>query len=95
MVERLVALWRRVNRASYPPAMGIARRGTPQPAEPPADLARFYGLWVAVRDGKVLAAAETPKQLVYEMSKLSPSDRREAVMQKAHPPTGAVVIGMG
>lgn len=96
MVDRLVGIWRRLNGAPYAARVGIARRGGPKPpVPPPADLAQHQGRWVAVRDGKVVAVADTPKQLVYEMSKLSPADREEAVMQKAHAPSGAVVIGMG
>lgn len=95
MVDRVIGLWRRLTGASYPAGMGIARRGAPEPAVPPADLSRYYGLWVAVLRGEVVAAADTPKALVHEMSKLDAVARRDAVMQKAHPPSGAVVIGMG
>ncbi len=95
MVDRLIELWRRLGGGSYSLAMGIARGGRPEPAVPAPDLSPYYGQWVAVRAGQVVAAADTPQQLVYAMSKLSDADRREAVMQKAHPPSGAVVIGMG
>lgn len=95
MVERLAALWRRLGSGSYPGRVGIARRGPTPAVPPPPDLANYRGMWVAVVDGRVVAAAETPKKLVHELGKLDRAVREEAVMQKAHAPSDAVLIGLG
>jgi len=53
--------------------MGLARSSGPQQPEPRlAGLDAFEGMWVAVLDGEVIAAAPTSRALVYEVRKLGP-----------------------
>lgn len=75
--------------------MGIARGGRPTSPAAAPDLSEHLGLWVAVKDGRVVAAADTPRKLVHELSKLSEDVRQDAVMQKAHRPSADILVGLG
>jgi hypothetical protein len=60
------------------------------------DLDRFVGLWVAVKDGKVIAAASTSLELVDALAKVRPvGAARGAVAQYVPRPTDQVTIGVG
>jgi hypothetical protein len=60
----------------------------------PPDLDRFEGCWVAVKDGKVLAAADTSRALAYEVRKLA--DRgRGAIAQYVPPEATSLTVGAG
>ena len=55
-----------------------------EPEKRPHDLERYVGMWVAVKDGRVVAVAETSRHLVYELHKLG--DRgKGAVAQLVQP----------
>jgi hypothetical protein len=75
--------------------MGFARsagRGEPTPR--PADLESWVGKWVAVKDGRVVAVADTSRALVYEVHKLG-TNGRGAVAQFVPPISDAAMVGMG
>lgn len=75
--------------------MGVARVSKPLPPVPrPASLEPFVGMWVALKDDQVLAAAKTSRELVYEVHKLG--DRgRGAVVQYVSPPSSSFMVGVG
>ncbi len=95
MIARVWRLWRaRVLRA-YSGRMPIGRRGVPAPVPQSPDLEPFRGQWVAVANGKVVAAGKDSRELAFSLSKLPDSVRRNAVMQKVHKPTSEILVGMG
>jgi hypothetical protein len=79
---------------AYAPDMGMARRGRVEPLPAAPELDHYQGLWVAVKDGEVITAAETSSELVFRLQKLG-AKGKGAVMQRAPKRTDAVVIGMG
>lgn len=83
--------------AGYAPVVGIARRNdgpAHEPARPPADFDRFAGLWVAVKDGRVIAAAGTSRELVYDLAKIGP-DAEGATMQRVPSAEQGLLVGLG
>jgi hypothetical protein len=68
------------------------RRVEPERALP--ELERWTGMWVAVKDGKVVAAAYNSRDLVPEVRKLGEAGRG-AVAQFVPPHTDEIVIGVG
>lgn len=72
------------------------RRGmaswTPEPR--PAELDEFVGRWVAVKEGKVVAAAFNARELVPRLQELGDAGRG-AVAQYVPLPTDSVMIGVG
>jgi hypothetical protein len=76
--------------------MAITQRqpGDRIPPVPRPDLAEYEGQWVAVLNGKVVAAASSSGGLAVELKKLGPAGR-DAVMQFVPPPVSGYVIGAG
>ena len=76
--------------------MGIARRhdgfGRPEPR--PDELKDFAGMWVAVKDGHVVAAAPTSRALVYEVHKAG-ARGQGAVAQFVPKAQRSSVVGVG
>lgn len=68
------------------PGMQVERR--------PTNLDNYQGLWVAVKDGNVVAVASTSIALVPELQKLG-SQGRGAVAQYVAPRTDTIMIGVG
>jgi hypothetical protein len=71
--------------------------GERKPMEPERrlpDLDQWEGLWVAVKDGKVIAAASTSRELVPELHKLGERGRG-AVAQYVPRPSDKIIIGVG
>lgn len=95
MIARVWRVWRpRVLRA-YRGTMPIGRRGAPAPVPQSPDLEPFRGQWVAVANGKVVAAGKDSRELAFSLSKLPDTVRRAAVMQKVHKPSSEILVGMG
>jgi hypothetical protein len=69
-----------------------ARRVEPERALP--GLERWAGMWVAVKDGEVVAAAHNSRDLVPEVQKLGDAGRG-AVAQFVPLYTDEIVIGVG
>jgi hypothetical protein len=60
------------------------------------ELDNWVGLWVAVKDGKVIAAASTSLELVDALHKLRPVGvGKGAVAQYVPRPTDEIMIGVG
>jgi hypothetical protein len=78
---------------------GVAQARRHEPMEPERrlpELDRWVGLWVAVKDGKVIAAAPTSLELVDALHKLRPVGAgRGAVAQYVPEPTDRIMIGVG
>ncbi len=92
MVTRRGALTR-----PYARLMAIARRkrGPRQEASPPpAGADRYAGLWVGVKDGEVIAAASTTRELVYDLAKIGPG-ARGATMQRVPTAERGLLVGLG
>jgi hypothetical protein len=67
-----------------------------EPERRSPELDRFAGLWVAVKDGKVIAAAGSSVDLVKELNKLRPVGAgRGAVAQYVPRPSDSITIGVG
>ncbi len=90
-------IWRIVVAAPYASVMGIARRDRGRRYSPialPSALAMYEGLWVAVLDGKIVAAASTSRDLVRDLAKLGP-DGRGATMQRVPAAERGLMVGLG
>jgi len=90
-------LWRVARQLTYGRGMGRARRTEPvEPERRLPELDKWVGLWVAVKDGEVIAAASTSLELVDAIHKLRPVGRgKGAVAQYVPPPSDAIMIGVG
>lgn len=88
---------REVWRAAHPSRYRRYVESPREPMEPERrlpELDRWEGLWVAVKDGEVVAAAPTSRELVPALHKLG--DRgRGAVAQFVPKPTDKIIIGVG
>jgi hypothetical protein len=88
-------LWRVARLRAYRCGMG-ARRKSMEPERRLPELDNYVGLWVAVKDGKVIAAASTSLELVDALHKLRPVGAgRGAVAQYVPRPTDQIMIGVG
>lgn len=100
----IVSLWpnpfrlgRRVGLTSaYRRLMGIARRGErlTSPVEATAGLEMYEGLWVAVKDDVVVAAASSTRELVHALARIGPS-AEGATMQRVPKPENGLLVGLG
>ena len=90
-------LWRRASGLAYDHVMrGELAREPMEPERRPPELDRWAGLWVAVKDGKVIAAASTSLELVRELRKLRPVGAgKGAVAQYVPKPSDSITIGVG
>jgi hypothetical protein len=90
--------WRVARRNAYHSGMGQRRR-TRKPVEPERrlpELDQWQGLWVAVKDDKVIAAAPTSLELVRALHELRPVGAgKGAVAQYVPKPTDQIMIGVG
>ena len=93
----LRAPWRVARQYAYRCGMGRARRREPmEPERRLPELDNWVGLWVAVKDGKVIAAAPTSLELVDALHKLRPAGAgKGAVAQYVPEPTDRIMIGVG
>lgn len=64
------------------------------PERNPADLDRWAGQWVAVKDGRVVASAPTSRELVPAVQALGDAGRG-AVAQYVPEYSDVIVIGLG
>lgn len=76
--------------------MGVGRsqKGFKHPVRRPKELDAYEGLWVAMKDGKVVAKARTSRELVYEVHKKGP-EAEGAVAQFVSKPSKAAMVGVG
>jgi hypothetical protein len=89
------ALWRVARQSPYRRGMR-SRREPMEPERRLPELDRYVGLWVAVKDGKVVAAASTSLELVDALHKLRPVGAgRGAVAQYVPRPSEQIMIGVG
>jgi uncharacterized NAD-dependent epimerase/dehydratase family protein len=88
-------LWRVAWRVAYLCGMGPARRNRHvEPERTLPGLDQWAGLWVAVKDGKVIAAASNSRDLVPKVRELGDAGHG-AVAQYVPPHTDDIVIGVG
>jgi Family of unknown function (DUF5678) len=89
--------WRVARQYAYRCGMGRVQRRQPmEPERRLPELDQWVGLWVAVKDGKVIAVAPTSLELVNELHKLRPvGTGRGAVAQYVPEPTDQIMIGVG
>ena len=59
------------------------------------DLDKFVGRWVAVKDGRVIADANSSQGLVIELRKLDEPLRKGAVAQFVPKPSKSFMVGVG
>jgi hypothetical protein len=88
--------WRVVSQLGY--RNGMRRRSArPERMEPERRLSvldDWAGMWVAVKDGKVIAAAHNSRDLVPELEKLG-REGKGAVAQYVPYPSDSIMIGVG
>jgi hypothetical protein len=91
------AAWRVVRLLAYRCGMATGRGHEPvEPERRLPELDGYIGLWVAVKDGKVIAAASTSLELVRALHELRPAGAgRGAVAQYVPRPTKEIMIGVG
>lgn len=88
-------LYRRGVAERYRRGMGIARSNPPvEPVPRPPELDNFVGKWVAIKEGRVVAAADSSRALVDEVHKLG-EHGLGAVVQFVAPPSTSFMVGVG
>lgn len=90
-----MSTWHLDDEHGYPPDVPIGRSApekTPVPYLEEKD--RYQNLWVAVKDGRIIAVAETSRALVYELHKLGPRGE-DAVAEYVRPASAAYIVGVG
>lgn len=89
--------WRVTRQSGYCSGMRRPRkRERMEPERRLPELDQYEGLWVAVKDGKVITAAHTSLELVRALHELRPAGAgKGAVAQYVPIPTDEVVIGVG
>jgi hypothetical protein len=81
--------------AKYTQNMSVARRGPRiEPVKRPANLDKFAGQWVAVKDGQVIAHSPDPRSVVREMRGMGQL-AEGAALQRAPRPSEALAVGLG
>jgi hypothetical protein len=65
------------------------------PVSRPQELMRFVGMWVAVLDGKVIAAEPTSHSLAVKLHDMDHRKRRRAVVEYVGPATDSYIVGAG
>jgi hypothetical protein len=85
-------LWRVVRTTRYLHGMGRPRRQEPERRLPALD--GWEGYWVAVKDGEIVAAAHSSRDLVRQLVEKGPT-YRDAVAQYVPRPSEEIVIGVG
>jgi hypothetical protein len=88
----LAQIWRAFVGRSTMRGMAKSERSAPIPRNP--DLDQWVGLWVAVKDGKVIASAHNSRELVPALRALGDAGRG-AVAQYIPQPSDAITIGVG
>lgn len=73
---------------------GMARPERLAPEPQPADLTRWAGCWVALKNGEVIAAAHNARELVPQLHEMG-SSADGAVARYVPRPSDAIVIGVG
>lgn len=61
----------------------------------PEGLDRFEGMWVAVADGEVVAAAESSHKLALQLHGMDHRKRRRVVIEYVRPTTDSYIVGAG
>lgn len=75
--------------------MSVARKGPRiQPVRRPSVLDDYAGLWVAVKDGRVIAHGHDSRHVVREMRRMGRA-AEGAVLQRSPEPTEALAVGLG
>ncbi|MEX2548404.1 MAG: hypothetical protein WD830_11570 [Chloroflexota bacterium] len=65
------------------------------PIPRPEFLQRFEGMWVAVLDGKVVAAELTSHGLAQKLHDMDHKKRRRVVVEFVRPTTDSYIVGVG
>jgi hypothetical protein len=87
-------LWRGVKGLTYRRGMSQRRQFHVEPIRRPVGLDSYAGMWVAVKDGVVVAAAYNSRDLV-PMVREKGRDGEGAVAQFVPTPSEDIVIGVG
>jgi hypothetical protein len=87
-------LGRAFNRWRYARGMGRRRSKRVEPERRLADIDRYAGMWIAVKDGKVVAAAASSRELVPMVRSKGPA-AEGAVAQYVPERSDDIVIGVG
>lgn len=61
----------------------------------PEGLDRFEGMWVAVSNGDVVAAAESSHKLALRLHDMDHRKRRGVVIEYVRPTTDSYIVGAG
>ena len=86
-------LWRVMRRSGYRLGMGSRHRAT-EPERRLPELDQWEGYWVAVKDGKVIAAAHNSRDLVPQLHEMGERGKG-AVAQYVMPRSETITIGVG
>lgn len=82
-------------RRRYRSGMAVSRHhGRVDPVPHLEALDQWVNHWVAVKDGRVIAAAPTSRELAYELKKMG-SRAKGAVAQFVRPASDGYIVGVG
>lgn len=68
---------------------------TVAPLRRPASLDVYAGMWVAVADGEVVAAAKTSHQLALNLHDMDHRRRERTVIEYVRPAAESYIVGVG
>ena len=74
---------------------GSSDRRHVQPIPRPDALERFEGMWVAVRDGEVVAAAPSSHQLAVQLRAMDHRKRAHVSVEYVRPTSDSYIVGVG
>jgi len=86
--------WRAWRRRGYGASMGLGAGSRVEPERRLPELDNWVGCWVAVKDGKVVAAAAASHELVLRVTEMG-ERAHGAVAQFVPEPSDDIVIGVG
>lgn len=86
----------RIRGGRYPDGVPLGRQPHHRISPVPHldELDNWIDHWVAVRNGRVIAAAKSSRELAYELHKLGPQ-ADNAVTQYVRPPADGFIVGVG
>ncbi len=89
-----IRTWRGRRARANLSSMGLGAGSRVEPERRLPELDKWVGCWVAVKDGQVVAAASTSRELVRHVKELG-ERARGAVAQFVPMPSDDIVIGVG
>lgn len=87
--------WWTRRRRGYLDPVGASHEQRIPPVPRPAEFDDFVGRWVAVVDGRVIAAEDTSHRLALRLHDMDHRRRRKVVVEYVRPTADSYIVGVG